>query len=183
MVFIKGGRAWAGFQHPTEVFKITVFYIETSVCDYSDLSFCHFVTVELHLFWGKKTSCMIQQCFQSCCIYPLWILCDCTVLYLSITGNYMVLYVCQGLYAHSHTLTNTHRIPYNQSNIVSNWSKCTLTGLVSRPCVFSSVKRNIQIAQQASFKFFMSKNWSALNKFLSKWLLSSLEVQISPEVI
>lgn len=94
-------------QSSTEVFK-SLYFIEAPVWLYWSflLSFCYCWTAS---FW-EKTSCMIQQCFQSCCIYPLWICCDCTVLYLSITGNYMVLYVCQGL----HTLTNTHRIPYNE---------------------------------------------------------------------
>lgn len=39
----------------------------------------------------------------------LWICCDCTVLYLTITGNNMVLCVCPGL----HTFTHTHRHAHN----------------------------------------------------------------------
>lgn len=101
------------------------------------LSFCYCCP------FGKKTSCMIQQCFQSCCIYPLWIRCDCTVLYRTITGNYMVLCVCQGLHTLTHTYknknTHTHTVPDNQSNIVRKWFKCTLNGLVLSTCVLCTV--------------------------------------------
>lgn len=72
------------------------------------LIFCCFITA-----WEggrKKTTCMTRQCFQSCCIYPLWIHCDCTVLYLTITGIYMVLRVCRWQLTH---------IKYTQSPINS----------------------------------------------------------------
>lgn len=113
MVFV---RVWILEQRPTDIFQITVFY--RSIC-VIDLIF-HFAVLLLSILFlgGKKTSCMIQQCLQSCCMYPLWILCDCTVLYLSITGNYMVLYVCQVL----HTLTNTHTVPVQyHTRLHSHW--------------------------------------------------------------
>lgn len=143
-------------------------------------SFCYCWTAS---FW-EKTSCMIQQCFQSCCIYALWILCDCTVLYLSITGNYMVLYVCHGLHTLRHS--QTHRIPYNQSNIVTNWFKCTLTGLVLSTCVLCTVFHysvtmhpwkgisellSKQVLRVFLSFFFIYINRSALNELLSSFCL------------
>lgn len=56
---------------------------------------------------GKKTPCMIQQCLQSCCIFPLCVyffFCDRTAPYQHLTVSYMVLYVWHR--------AQTHSVPY-----------------------------------------------------------------------
>lgn len=123
-----------------EVFTSLYFIKRENIC-VTVLIFPFVVLLLLYCIFWEKTSCMIQQYFQSCCIYPLWICCDCTVLYRTISGNYMVLCVCQGLHTLTHTYkqTHTHRVPNNQSNIVRKWSKCTLTGLVLSTCVLCTV--------------------------------------------
>lgn len=114
----------AGFEHPKNVkrrfLNHCIFY--KHLCDCTDLPLCRFVA-----FLRKKTSCMIQQCFQSCCIYPfvntLWLYSTEPIL-LATTW-----YCMSGRTSHSHIVPN----------IVTNWSKCTLTGLVSSSRVLCTV--------------------------------------------
>lgn len=102
MLYRCKGRIWTYYRRQQKFLNHCILY--KRLCDCTDLSLS--LLLSFCCCWPAsfrtKTSCMIQQCFQNCCIYPLWILCDCTVLYLSITGNYTVLYVCQGPHTHSH---------------------------------------------------------------------------------
>lgn len=106
----------AGFQHPTDIhrsFLKSLFYKKKSNTHTEKKSVWLYWSFVVLLLFGrgkKKTTCMTRQCFQSCCIYPLWIHCECTVLYLTITGIYMVLRVCRWQLTH---------IKYTQSPINS----------------------------------------------------------------
>lgn len=82
----------------SKVFKSLYF---KRLCD-----FTFFILLLSNFNFLGKTSCMIQQYFQNCCIYPLWILCDCTVLYLSI--YYWQLHGTVCLSKTTHTLKRTH---------------------------------------------------------------------------
>lgn len=94
-----GGVSGAGFQHPTGVYRCfkSLYFKETSVWLYWSflLSFCYCRAAsfwEKHPAWSNSVSRAV--------VYTLWIFCDCTVLHLLITVNYMVLYFWQRLRIH-----------------------------------------------------------------------------------
>lgn len=124
--------------------------------------------------------------FHSCCIYPLWILCDCTVLYVSITGNYTVLYVCREIHTLTHAKMQTNP-PIQYSNLLirmhSHWPcveyLCTVVRFLF--ALWQCISKAEYMNYSLNFYFFytvMSALYELMLCLCFKW---SYEVQIYPK--
>lgn len=84
------------------------------------------------LFLGKKhpawSNSVSKAVVYTLCEYFVTVQ-YCTYLLLATTRY------CMSVKDYTHTHKHMHTIPDNQSDIVMNWSKCTLTGLVEYLCI------------------------------------------------